>query len=418
MFSKNFTHFIQSFCFCYPFIMSWYWMAGGLLYRWLIERREPLPDAPPQLDSYPAVSILVPCHNEAANATEVFTALADLHYPDYEVIAINDGSKDNTAEILNGLAQRLDRMRVVHLARNRGKSVALNCGAMLARNEILVCIDGDALLDVNALTWIVQRLLSDGSIGGLTGNPRIRNRSTVLARLQVGEYGTIVGLIKRAQSLVGWMFTVSGVVCAFRKRALQDAGWWSPLTVTDDVELTWRVQISGWRVPYEANAMCWILMPETLRGLWRQRLRWSEGGTHTVLTSSRHLFRLRLWRGWLVWANYMLSILWSFTILTCMALWVLERLGFELNTGLPAMSMLPEWWGAVLTATYMTQASVGLLLERRFEQGIFRTILWLAWYPVSFWFLQAVTAVVGLPKAIARVYRPRGTWVSPDRGIA
>src|SRR5690348_16361601 len=144
---------IQSFCFGYPFIMSWYWMAGGLLYRWLRERHQPPPWQPPQLDSYPPVSILVPCHNEAANAAEVFTALAALDYPDYEVIAINDGSKDNTAEILNDLAQRFEFMRVVHLARNQGKAVALNCGAMFAKSEILVCIDGDALLDVHALTW-------------------------------------------------------------------------------------------------------------------------------------------------------------------------------------------------------------------------------------------------------------------------
>jgi biofilm PGA synthesis N-glycosyltransferase PgaC len=418
MFPEGLAHAIQVFCFGYPFIMSWYWVAGGVLYRWLRERHEPPPSEPPQMDSYPTVSILVPCYNEAANATEVFTALAALYYPDYEVIAINDGSTDNTAEVLNDLARRLKRMRVIHLARNQGKAVALNCGAMVARSEIVVCIDGDALLDVHALTWIVRRFLADGSIGGLTGNPRIRNRSTVLARLQVGEYSTIVGLIKRAQSLFGWVFTVSGVICAFRKRALQDAGWWSPLTVTEDVELTWRMQLSGWQVTYEANAICWILMPETLGGLWKQRLRWSEGGTQTVLRSTRRMLRLRHWRAWFEWANCMVAVLWSYTILGGMALWILERMGFELKTGFPAISLLPAWWGAVLTMTYLIQATVGLMLERRFEKDIFRTLLWLAWYPVLFWMLQAFTVVAGLPKAIVRIYRPRGTWVSPDRGIA
>jgi biofilm PGA synthesis N-glycosyltransferase PgaC len=418
MFSNGLVRAIQSFCFGYPFIMAWYWMAGGILYRWLKERHQPPPGEPPQLNSYPPVSVLVPCHNEQANAAEVFTALSALHYPNYEVIAINDGSKDNTGHILNDLTRRIECMRVVHLAQNQGKAVALNCGAMLARNEILVCIDGDAILDVHALTWIVQRLLADGSVGGVTGNPRIRNRSTVLARLQVGEYGTIVGLIKRAQSLTGWIFTVSGVICAFRKRALQDAGWWSARTVTDDVELTWRVQLSGWRVTYVANAMCWILMPETLRGLWRQRLRWSEGGTQTVLTSTLAMLRPRCWRGWIVWLNYITSVLWSFTILTGITLWLLERAGLPLHTGFPTVSLLPAWWGAVLTTTYLLQATVGLTLERRFEKGLFRTLLWLGWYPVFFWMLQAATAVAALPKAIVRMYKPHGKWVSPDRGLA
>jgi biofilm PGA synthesis N-glycosyltransferase PgaC len=289
---------------------------------------------------------------------------------------------------------------------------------MLARSEILVCIDGDALLDVNALTWIVKRFLLEGSIGGITGNPRIRNRSTVLAKLQVGEYGTIVGLIKRTQSLFGWVFTVSGVICAFRKRALQDAGWWSPQTVTDDVELSWRIQLAGWRITYQANAICWILMPETLRGLWRQRLRWSQGGTQTVLMATRRMLRPRSWRGWIVWGNYVMSILWSFVILSALGLWLLERIGLPLNSGFPRVSLLPAWWGAILTATYLLQATIGLALERRFEKGLLRTILWLSWYPIFFWMLQAITAVSAVPRAIAAIYRPQGRWTSPDRGIA
>src|SRR5437868_4400767 len=135
MFSETAVRAIQSFCFGYPFVMSWYWMAGGLLYRGLRERHQPPSWEPPRLDAYPSVSVLVPCHNEAANAKDVFTALAALDYPNYEVIAINDGSTDNTADILNDLAQRIECMRVVHLARNQGKAVALNCGAMLAKSE-------------------------------------------------------------------------------------------------------------------------------------------------------------------------------------------------------------------------------------------------------------------------------------------
>ena len=106
----------------------------------------------------------------------------------------------------------------------------------------------------HALTWIVRRFQSDGGVGALTGNPRIRNRTSLLGRLQVGEFSSIVGLIKRAQTVYGRIFTVSGVICAFRKRALDDAGWWSPRTLTDDIDVTWRLQIAGWRVIFEPNA--------------------------------------------------------------------------------------------------------------------------------------------------------------------
>ena len=76
----------------------------------------------------------------------------------------------------------------MHLARNRGKALALNAGAIAARHEIIVAIDGDSLLDRDAVTWFVRRFLAEGTLGGLTGNPRIRNRTSLLGRLQVGEY--------------------------------------------------------------------------------------------------------------------------------------------------------------------------------------------------------------------------------------
>ncbi len=82
---------------------------------------------------YPPVSILLPCHNEEAQAEETLGVLAAIEYPDFEIIAINDGSTDRTAEILESLVPRIPQLRVVHLAQNQGKSTALNAGALLAR---------------------------------------------------------------------------------------------------------------------------------------------------------------------------------------------------------------------------------------------------------------------------------------------
>ena len=63
--------------------------------------------------------------------------------------------------------------------------------------------------------------------------------------------------------------------------------------MTDDIDVTWRVQLAGWRVVYEPNAIVWILMPETLRGLWRQRLRWAEGGAQMMIDFFRPMIRGR-----------------------------------------------------------------------------------------------------------------------------
>jgi biofilm PGA synthesis N-glycosyltransferase PgaC len=405
---------VLALCFGYPFVMSWYWIVGALLHQQARERFEPRFDAPPRLEAYPSVSILVPCFNEEDGADETFAALDLVDYPDYEVIAINDGSRDRTAEVLARIAEGMPRLRVINLATNQGKSTALNVGALAARSEILVCIDGDALLDRHAVTWMVRRFQADARVGALTGNPRIRNRATLLGRLQVGEFSAIVGLVKRAQTVYGTLFTVSGVICAFRKRALHDAGWWSAAAMTDDVDVSWRIQIAHWAIAYEPKAMCWILMPETLRGLWRQRLRWAEGGAQTILGLTGAMLARRAWNLVPTWLNYVVSMIWAYAMLITLSLWLVS-----VAIGAPpvGVSVLPGNGGLLLALVYFIQAVTSAALDSRFEKGLRESLFWVVWYPLAFWALQAATAVVGLPRALRRPMDARGTWVSPDRGF-
>ncbi|MCP9848540.1 glycosyltransferase family 2 protein [Cyanobium sp. Morenito 9A2] len=137
------------------------------------------------------------------------------------------------------------RLRVVHLASNQGKAMALRSGALLARHGLLVCIDGDALLDPDAVAWLVRRRLQDPRLGAVTGNPRIRNRTTLLGRVQVGEFSSIIGLIKRAQASLGGLFTLSGVIAAFRRQALHEVGYWNVDRLTEDIAITWAPQRGG-----------------------------------------------------------------------------------------------------------------------------------------------------------------------------
>jgi biofilm PGA synthesis N-glycosyltransferase PgaC len=190
--------------------------------------------------------------------------------------------------------------------------------------------------------------------------------------------------------------------------------------LTDDVELTWRLQLAGWSVVIEPKAMCWILMPETLKGLWRQRLRWSEGGTQTMLISIPKLLSapLHYWRGWIVCLNYVLSIVWAYLMCLRPVAMLLGAIRLPMLPFIPVSRLVPEWFGLALTLTYLAQAVVSVAIDNRFERKIGRALFWVVWYPLLFWMLQALTAVVGLPKAIRRMHHPTGTWVSPDRGVA
>jgi biofilm PGA synthesis N-glycosyltransferase PgaC len=411
-----FVLFVPALCFGYPFVMAWYWMAGGVFYALYRERHLPPPDQPPKLARYPGISVIVPCYNEEDNAEETFAAAAAVDYPDFEIIAVNDGSRDNTAAELERLAKLIPNLRVVHLAKNQGKATAMNAGALLAKNEVIVCIDGDALLDPHALRWIAL-MFQNPTVGALTGNPRIRNRTSILGRLQVGEFSAIIGLIKRTQATYGRLFTVSGVICAFRKRALAEAGWWNTRTLTDDIDVTWRVQMAGWRVVYEPNAIVWILMPETLRGLWKQRLRWAEGGSQMMLDYFMPVLRGQAPGMVPVYLNYVVSVIWAYAMLLTLLVGVLRGVGLDPFPAIPGFGVIPQWYGVTLAITYLLQSLVSLTIERRYERGLLGSLFWIIWYPLIFWLLQTLTTAVALPRAALKPRNAATTWVSPDRGI-
>ena len=232
-------------------------MVGGL---WFFFKREYHEQQLPEPSSE-GCSIIIPCFNEEAQVRQTIRYALQTKYPNFEVIAVNDGSSDSTAEILDELAAQDARLRVVHLAENQGKAVALRSGVLVSKYEYLVCIDGDALLHPHAVLWLMQPFLNFPRIGAVTGNPRILNRSSILGKLQVGEFSSIIGLIKRAQRTYGRIFTVSGVIAAFRKTALVRVGFWSDDKITEDIDISWKLQMDHWDIQYIPQALCYIYMP-------------------------------------------------------------------------------------------------------------------------------------------------------------
>ena len=408
---------LQEFVFLYPLFMAYLWMFGGVYYRyhWENQCKDPW-DNPGPLPEYPPVTILVPCHNEGDNVKDTIAFLAAQQYPDFEIIAINDGSADDTGELLDDLTKKYPMLRVVHLAGNQGKAVALNVGALMSASNILVCIDGDALLDRYATHWLVRQFLSSPRLGAVTGNPRIRNRTSLLGKIQVGEFSSIIGLIKRAQRIYGRIFTVSGVVVAFNKTALHDIGYWTSDNVTEDIDVSWRLQLNHWDVRFEPNALCWILTPETLLGLTRQRIRWAQGGSETFLRYVGKMLPWRRRRMWLICIEYIVSVVWSYALVLTVMLWALGKF-IVLPPTLRIESLTPEWTGAILGLTCLLQAGVSLILDSRYEKGLVRYFFWMVWYPLAYWIINVVATVQGFPKALFKKTGERAVWISPDRGI-
>lgn len=407
---------VLNFVFYYPLFMSYLWMMGALIF-YVKERKDPTFTQPPALQEYPLVAVLIPCFNEGDNAEETITQALALKYPNFEVIAINDGSSDNTGEVLNRLAAQHPRLRVVHLAENQGKAMGLQAGSLVTDAEYLLGIDGDALLDPHAASWMLRHFQRDPAVAAVTGNPRIRNRSTLLGRVQVGEFSSIIGMIKRAQRTYGRIFTVSGAITAFRKSAVHQVGYWSHDMLTEDIDISWKLQRAGWKIEFEPNALVWVLMPETLQGLWKQRLRWAMGGAQVLNKNIDVILKPKLNYLWPLILEMMLTLVWSYLLLLLCLLWMLSFCLPILPLPELQSPFLPQGVGIVLGATCLFQFMVSKWMDSRYEKNLAKNYFWMIWYPFMFWLITVSASIVAFPKMLLRGEGKRARWISPDRGI-
>ncbi len=404
---------LYQFVFHYPLFMAFCQIAGALVYVWFRGRDPVIVDLP----STPLVSVLVPCHNEERGIRETIEHLLERQaYPNFEIIAVDDASTDRTLEVLRQLQAQTPRLRIVAMTTNQGKGMGLTMAAMTARGEYLVCVDADTLLDEHAIEYMMWHFLKFPRVGAVTGNPRVRNRTSIIGKIQVGEYSAIVGMIKRTQRVTGKIFTISGVICAFRKKALQSVGFWSNDMCTEDIDVSWKLNLGFWDIRYEPMALCWILMPETLKGLWRQRLRWARGGSEVLKKYSRRMFSWTQRRMWPVYIEYGMSVFWAY----CMAMTVLVfllGLVVPLPENVVVHSLIPGWTGSILAASCLLQTLVGLIIDSRFEPRLYRMFFWLIWNPFVYWMLNAAVTLVGFPMAMMRKPGRPAVWESPDRGV-
>jgi biofilm PGA synthesis N-glycosyltransferase PgaC len=291
--------------------------------------------------------------------------------------------------------------------RNEGKAMALNDGLRCARGEILLVIDADAKPDPQILRWIVPHF-SSPRVGAVTGNPRVANRRTLLARLQAIEFTSIISLQKRAQRVWGRILTVSGVVGAFHRRALEDVGAFSADMATEDIDVSWKLQLRAWDIRYEPHAVVWMHVPERWRDLWRQRRRWSLGLAQVLRRHWTKCLRWRSRRLWPVLLESVASIFWGYSFVILTSVWILSY-----AVGYPPVgaSPIPNWWGMSMATVCLSQLLTGVLLDRRYDHELGRSYVVAIFYPLVYWMFLAVVTARSTPVGFARSPR-RGamTW--------
>jgi GT2 family glycosyltransferase len=240
--------------------------------------------------SWPRVSVVVCAYNAAETIDDCLGSLERLTYPDYEIILVNDGSRDRTAEI----ARTHPLVRVIDVP-NSGLSVARNVGLAEATGDIIAYTDADVRVDPDWLTFLVQPLITSDVVA--SGGPNVvpaddPPMAQAVARAPGGP--THVLLDDRIAE------HVPGCNMAFRRDALVAVGGFNPvyLRAGDDVDMCWRLQAHGGHIGFASSALVWHHHRSSIKGYWRQQVGYGEGETWLMVHHpEKFLDGHMLWRG-------------------------------------------------------------------------------------------------------------------------
>ena len=286
-----------------------------------------------QSEFYKPLSIIVPAYNEELTITESVSSMLSLEYPEFEVVVVNDGSKDGTlqrlkekfnlvkssrtykgkleTEKIKGVYDSLDYPNLVVVDKeNGGKADSLNAGINVAYFPLVCNIDADSLIESDALLRLVEPFVEDRRVVAAGGTIRIANDCQVedgkiiqvnlakswLARFQIIEYLRAFLFGRVGWAAIEGLLIISGAFGIFRKSHLISVGGYSKDTIGEDMELVLKLnrmlkeQDREYRTVFLPDPVCWTQVPESLKTLGRQRRRWQQGLGQSLLMNKGLLF--------------------------------------------------------------------------------------------------------------------------------
>ncbi|MBI5460498.1 response regulator [Methanobacterium sp.] len=246
--------------------------------------------SPPLGVELPFISILIPAHNEEFTIERCVRSLAELDYNkdgkrNYEIIVINDGSSDETGQVLSPLKKEFDFLHIVTRKpprAGRGKGYVLNDGVRICRGDVIAVFDADARLESNFLSKIIPYLDDDG-VAGVQARVRMYNADrNLLTRMQEVEFSIFGNVILRARDIMGKSGFLGGNGQLTRKKFVEDIEGWDGFAVTEDLNMSIKLILDGHKIRYCPEAVVWQEAVPQWKPFFRQRVRWATGNLETL----------------------------------------------------------------------------------------------------------------------------------------
>lgn len=239
----------------------------------LFERPSPR-RSPPREDSF-RLSVIISGHNERESLHRCVRVLNEQSRPPDEIVLFSDGSSDGSDAAVMDMLRRGEVDHAYCSDLRGGKAAGVNACFRLATGDIIVNIDCDCTLDRHSLANIVAPFV-DRQVGAVCGNIQVRNgTSTLLTAFQSIEYLVSFSLGKQAAQMIGQVTNASGGYAAFRRSAWVQVGG-NDAGGGEDFDFTLRLRMAGWKIAFKADAICYTDVPDTIRSLTNQRLRWER----------------------------------------------------------------------------------------------------------------------------------------------
>lgn len=281
------------------------------------------------------ISVIMPAYNESSTIITATRAMLQLEYPDYEVVVVNDGSRDDTLEKLTNefrlqpfpeayrqrvpcqpvrgvyRSLRYPSLRVIDKENGGSKADAMNAGINACRFPLFCAVDADSILELDSLRRAVRPFLEDPDVVAAGGTVRIANGCKVRGGFleQVGLSGSFLAQVQVVEYLraflfgrMGWdylnaVLIVSGAFGVFDKEAVVEVGGYRPDAIGEDMELILRLhrlmreRKKRYRITFVPDPICWTDAPEDLATLRKQRVRWHHGLAQSLMLHKSLFFK-------------------------------------------------------------------------------------------------------------------------------
>jgi cellulose synthase/poly-beta-1,6-N-acetylglucosamine synthase-like glycosyltransferase len=355
----------------------------------------------------PFVSIIVPVFNEGKIIKRSVLSLLNLDYKNYEVIIVNDGSSDDTkqiAESLVGYQQGKHGKIKISLINqtNLGKARALNAGIYYSKADFVLCMDGDSQLAPQSLKAAVRHF-KDPKIGAVAGNVKVLNRMKFFTDLQALEYIEGLNMARSAQSYIKLVNIIPGPIGLFRRKAIEQAGYYSSDTYAEDADLTLKLLANDWKIYYEPKSISYTEAPVTLQQLLKQRYRWTRGILQSIRKHKKLLFNptLNFAYTFILWVMSYEALIWPTMNIAVNAFFIFAAVFFGFS------HLLFFWWAGLAILDLVTA-----LYCIAVEKEEFRLI----WYAIIYrMFFILIIDICKTMSTIEEFLGIRMTWGKLDR---